>query len=105
MACSSERGRGFTDSADSRSLVRGSLDAQASAVDSIVTTFDAVALNMKASDVEAFVAANFMEEEGFTAAVTDSVVVDSMVRADFTVEAMVAGFMVAATAGMVGTAN
>jgi hypothetical protein len=42
---------------------------------------------------------------GSMAAVTDSVVVDSMVTADFTVEATVAGFMVVAAAGMAGTDN
>jgi len=70
----------------------------------IMTVFEAEDLHMWASDVEAFVAANFMEEEGFTAAVTDSVAVaDSMVEPDSTaVVATAADFIEAVTAG---TAN
>ena len=98
VACSSAQARGFTDFMD----VRAFTEAGASVgVAGIMTVFEAEDSRMKDSDVEAFVAANFMEEEGFTAAVTDSVAVaDSMVEADSTaVVATAAGFMEAVTAG------
>jgi hypothetical protein len=115
-ACSSAPGRGFTDFMDARAftaeastvvatMAAAFTEAGASVgMAGITTVFEAEDLNMRASDVEAFVAANFMEEEGFTAAVTDSVAVaDSMVEADSTaVVATAAGFMEAVTAG---TAN
>jgi len=112
-ACSSAQARGFTDFMDVRAfpgaastvvvtMAAAFTEAGASvAVAGIMTVFEAEDLNMKASDIEAFVATNFMEEEGFTAAVTDSVAI-----ADSTaVEATVAAFMAAAMVAMVGTDN
>jgi len=104
MACLSAPAHGSTDSADGLSLVRGSLDARASA-DSIVTTFDAADLFMRA-----------LPEEGLPVAVSfaagSMAVADSVVEAGFMVAvgstavvATVAGFMVAATAAMAGTDN
>jgi len=99
MACLSAPAHGSTDSADGLSLVRGSLDARASAVDSIVTTFDAADLFMRA-----------LPEQGLPVAVSfaagSMAVADSVVEAGFMVAvgstavvATVAAFMAAAMAG------
>jgi len=92
VACSSAQARGITGFMD---VLAFTVVATMAAAITKAGTSAGVAGTMTVSVVE----------EGSTAAVTDSVVVDSMVTADFTVVATVASFMVAATAGMAGTDN